>query len=112
MAINKPIIDAGPTYTRSRVKTVVGRITSAVPPAARIYVGENGVITSQAQDPEREGQILFYRDGSSLAVQMYVVVDISGRLTWKYVLPTAQMQNAANGKPWDPLAGFYDPLVS
>ena len=112
MAINKPIIDAGQTYTRSRVKTVVGKITSAIPPATRFYVDEDGRVAFQSQDPEREGQILFYRDGSSLAVQMYVVVSIGGTLTWKYVLPTAQMQNAANGKPWDPLAGFYDPLVS
>lgn len=112
MAINKPIIDAGPTYTRQQVKTVVGQITSAIPPTDRIYIDSNGDIIAEEQQPEVEGQMLFYKDGTSSVVQMYVVVLVDGDLTWKTVLPTSQIQNAANGQSWDPLAGFYDPLVS
>ena len=112
MAINKPIIDAGPTHTRQQVKTVVGQITSAAPPADRVYIDSNGDIVAEDQQPQVEGQMLFYKDGTSTVVQMYVVVLIGEELTWKTVLPTAQMQNAANAQPWDPLAGFYDPLVS
>ena len=112
MAINKPIIDAGPTYTRQQVKTVVGEITSVTPPNERFYIDSNGDRIIKDQQPAVEGQMLFYRDGTSPAVQMYVVVLVNGDLLWKTVLPVSQMQNAANGQPWDPLAGFYDPLVS
>lgn len=112
MAINKPTIAAGPTYTRERVQTVIGKITSVIPPGSRRYISENNTVIIENQTAEREGQMLFYRDGVAFDVQIYVVVTINNVLLWKPVLPTAQIQNSANGRAWDPLAGFYDPLVS
>ena len=45
MAINKPVIDAGPTETRKGEQISCVYITSAIPPADRTHV-ENGVFTT------------------------------------------------------------------
>jgi hydroxyacyl-ACP dehydratase HTD2-like protein with hotdog domain len=113
MAINKPIIDAGPTYTRERVQTVVLKHTNTVPPNSAILV-KDGVLTSESQLALREGQMLAYRDSAAADngfVLMYVVVTINSALTWVPVATGASYSNSYTGQKWDPNASFYSNLV-
>lgn len=99
MAINKPVISAGPTATRVGLRISCVPITNTDPTsgAIRRYL-ENGIIKTDAQTPQREGQMLAYSDGA--AITIYVVVDISGTLTWKMVGGVMGAYNTKTGKPW------------
>ena len=113
MAINKPIIDAGPTYSREDVETVVCKITNTDPVnnAARIIVLD-GKLQALSQIPLNEGQLLIYQNGTELTVTMYVAISISGALHWKQVVSVGEIVNNHTGQKWDPLARFYNPLAS
>ena len=43
---------------------------------------------------------------------MYVVVDIAGKRTWKRCGLLSGTLDPRTGKPYDPLAGFYSPLAN
>ena len=111
MAVNNPIIAAGPATTRANARTVVGTITSTIPPGFRVTVVD-GVIALVLQDPEREGQMLFYRDGSSLSVTGYVVVTIDSALVWKKVENWGIVIDPRTGLEKDPNLDFYSTLAS
>ena len=111
MAINKPTIAAGATYTRERAETVVVGLTSTIPPADRIAIID-GQWTRISQAPLREGQLLVHRHDGLRTGTLYVVIDIAGTLTWKQVKPFGDMQNPNTGKTYDSLAKLYDPLAS
>ena len=97
MAINKPIIDAGPTDTRKDEKISCVYITSAVPPADRTHI-VGGVVTTTPQPPAREGQMLAYK--TTAGVDLYVVANVGGTLTWKPVRLGTGYQSMATGQPW------------
>ncbi len=88
---------------------VVGEITGTEPPNDRVY-SLNGVLQIEEQNPEREGQMLFYQaPNSGQTVVMYVVVDYDGlgTLKWAPVVPNTVPIDPRSGKPKDPLYDFY-----
>ena len=88
---------------------VVGKITGTEPPNTRIY-SLDGVLQIEEQNPEREGQMLFYQaPNSGQTVIMYVVVDYDGQgtLRWAPVVPNTIPVDPRSGKPKDPLYDFY-----
>ena len=99
MAINKPVISAGPTSQRRGTRICCVPITNVDPTsgATRRYL-DNGLIKTDTQTPQREGQMLVLDDGATIT--MYVVVDISGTLTWKRVGGVMGAYNTKTGKPW------------
>lgn len=112
MSISKPIIAAGPTAKRDKAKDTKLFLSSALPGTERRYIDKNGQYVFDGQYPQREGQLFAYRDGSAPGASLYVAVDMNGTLEWKRVVPGLNIINSSTGKPWDPLAGFYDPLAS
>ena len=88
---------------------VVGKITGTEPPEQRIY-SLNGSPQIEEQNPEREGQMLFYQaPNAGQNVIMYVVVDYDGQgtLRWAPVVPNTVPVDPRSGKPKDPLYDFY-----
>jgi hypothetical protein len=109
-------IAAGPTYTRQRIKTVIGLITPAIPPNLRTVVAEDGTVEWQVQKARQEGQMLFYRNSANINpadsfVTMYVIVTIGGELVWKRVSNPLVFGNTFTGRNYDQNAGFYSPLA-
>jgi hypothetical protein len=105
MTIQNPIIDAGPTVSRAEVKTVLGPISTVVPPTP-VLVSENGSIVAKYQKPLREGQMLFVESSDGLSVTPYVVVTIGQELLWKRVFTAGVIQDPRTGKPKDPLLDY------
>lgn len=94
MAINSPRLVVEPTTQRYRSKETCVHLTSTIPPEDRI-VNENSRRTVVSQAPRFEGELLVYRDGT--LVQLYVVVDISGVLTWKIAKLLTQVKDGLTG---------------
>lgn len=111
MAINKPIVAAGPTTTRQQAETVVLRVSGTAPPDPRLFLDENGILAVEDQTPEREGQLLVFRPPGERFAYLFVVVDIQETFTWVVVSTHAVATDAATGKPWDPLANQYSILA-
>ena len=108
MSVSNPII-AAKSRTRKNTRMVVGKITSVEPPETRVFV-KDGVLQSEEQLPEIEGQMLFYRPpNSGQTVIMFVVVDYDGEgtLRWAPVVPNTVPIDFRSGKPKDPLYDFY-----
>ena len=114
MAVNNPIIDSGPSSTRSRNKEVIVREAGAVPPETYIK-SEDGVFSAIAQEAQRLGQFCYYREaaenGSRATATMYVVVDAGddeeagpSGLTWKPVRSEVTFIDTDTGKPWNPIS--------
>ncbi len=106
MAINKPIIDSGPTQSRAEAKTVVGRIDPVAPPQP--YVAKvNGEVTRFTNAAEREGQFVFVQPNGALSVSMYIVIQGPAELEWKRVYSAGFIVDPRTGKAKDPLFGLY-----
>lgn len=106
MAFDPNVIAAGVSAPRSRIKTVVIGNVPVAPPASYVVDG-----VTYTQPAERVGQIRFAReDPNTRKGNLYVVVEIDGVLQWKLVQLGGYI-DSATGKSWDPLAGFYDPLL-
>lgn len=112
MAINKPTIASGPVTTRQEAKTVVLTVSNAEPPGIRKYRTEDGFTVREAQEPEREGQMIVYRPDSTKLATLYVVVTIDGVLTWVQAQTRSRPYSSMTGEPWDPLAVQYSILAS
>ena len=117
MSLQFSVIAGAPVTTRADTKTVVGVLTDTVPPDPS-YSVVDGVLTTVDQYPEREGQMIFYRNGSELFVTMYVavIVDYVGDdqvlLDWKEVQNWGLITDPRTGLKKDPLLGFYSTLAS
>lgn len=96
MAINSSRLVVSPTTERSENKTPCVYVSNTIPPAGRIVVVD-GLSTFINQNAEYEGQLLCYTDGS--IVQLYVVVDIGGVLTWKLAHFITEYIDSTTGKP-------------
>lgn len=113
MAIENPRLAIGPTYKRDDLSTTVIDVHPIVPAPGATYERlevpndlTSNVLTIDTS-PQILGQIAAHKvDGK--AVQMYVVVDISGTLTWKRVEPIIGHLNTTTGREWDTLQ--YDIL--
>jgi len=89
MAIQNPIIAAGPTKSRVRIYDQPMAIGAGAPTGT----------------PDYEGQLYF--EFPTLGEQkyyIYVGVDISGTLTWVAVATQEYIDNYT-GKTWNPLSG-------
>jgi hypothetical protein len=99
MAINSGRIAAGPTNTRTTAKINCVNIASTAPPGERKYVDPStGNVVTDQQLPQREGQVLVYSTQNDTA--LYVVVDISGTLTWKRCAAITGYIDSTTGKPF------------
>lgn len=107
MSISRNIIDSGPSFSRKEVKTVAVVIAGVAPPESFLGKDKSGVFGLISQEPEREGQILVHRDGSSLEVVIYVVVNPSGTLFWAPVSQYGEITDPRTGEPKDPLYDLY-----
>ena len=110
MPIQNPIIDAGPTLSRTEVKTVVGNISNIIPPDDYVKVVD-GLLTIVNQTPLREGQFVFVQAAGELSVSMYIVVLVGGWLAWKRVYSAGVITDPRTGLPKDPNLGFYSTLA-
>lgn len=69
--------------------------------------------TEFTQQPEREGQMVAFVQSNSAAVEtatLYVVVNISGTLTWKPVVGISETIDSRTGLPYDSNLNFYSSL--
>lgn len=105
MTIQNAIIDAGPTLSRAEVKTVLGLISTVVPPEPTVDTS-NGIIAPVDQTAQREGQMIFVESSDSSYVTPYVVVTIGDELLWKRVFSAGVIQDPRTGKPKDPLYDY------
>ena len=104
MAINSPIIDAGPTKQRQYVTDQPVQ-THPVGPGetyADLVDGFRTVVT--VDPPDREGQVFFHverSEGRRLAT-MYVGVNFQDTLVWARI-STGTVRSTYSGRPWDPI---------
>ena len=114
MTIEKGYLTVGPTVTRGDAKAFAAAIVPASPPSSyvRPIPNSGGQAEIIEQPAEREGQIVFFRDQGSSLLQAYVVVSVDTVLVWKPVVSSIGTINSNTGQPYDPLAGFYNPLAS
>ena len=101
MAILPNRLVVGPTQERGEAEISCVSITNTVPPDSYVSLDDNGIKILVAQDPEYEGQLKVYADGS--LVQMYVVVNINSTLTWKQVKISTGLLNTSNAQPFSSL---------
>lgn len=107
MAVNNPIIAAGSTVTRANTKTVVGKLSSTIPPGNDNTVVD-GVFTPVGQSPQREGQALFVIDSTGRAATVYIVIETQpGTLEWRRAFPSGETVDPRTGMAKDPLYGLY-----
>jgi len=110
MAIQKPILDSGPTVSRAKTASVVLPLQDVVPPTLRYYPdGKGGLIFDpQQEDADSEGRIVCFFDPSSFpAVKLYVVADTGGgNYKWTKVRMRITYLDAYSGLPWNPRAGM------
>ncbi len=64
------------------------------------------------QPPGYEGELRAVDSGTDGVCRLYVVVEISGALTWKLVKPSSGTTDSRTGRPYDANAGFYSPLAT
>ena len=104
MAINNPIIAAGPSVERGKV--VDQRVQTHTAGPGETYLSfKDGVLANVTVDPpNRVGQVFFHvsTDGRNRLAIMYIGVDIGGTLTWAPTSPESTI-NGYTGKPIDPI---------
>ena len=102
MAINSGRLSVQPTIKQEDLKTTVVDIYPVVPGNPYVGTDENGALISVSTLPQLEGQIAMHKIDSEV-VEMYVVVDMSGTLTWKRTNLAFGLLNTTTGRPWDTL---------
>ena len=100
MAISPNRLVVRPTTERGDAKVSCVAITNTVPPTDALKI-VNGLPAIVSQSPEYEGQLKVYVDGS--LVQMYVVVDVGGTLTWKIAKMVTEFIDPTTGLPFSSL---------
>lgn len=104
MAINRPIIAAGATVSRSATFSQPVQVASVAPGETYRTTDSTGAVLDITVSANFEGQLYFQRVGSEVPYfyAMYVVVDIEGTLTWVPVDLTSKT-NQYTGRPFDPM---------
>lgn len=114
MAIeNGRIVSNSTRTTAQATQLFASSISSAGPGEERRYVDpDTGKLTIDQQQPLQAGQLFVYwSDRSFRFAELYIAVDIEGTLTWKQTRSLGVTEDKRTGKPWDPLAGFYNVLA-
>jgi hypothetical protein len=101
MTISPNRLVVRPTTERGDTKVSCVEIVNEIPPNSYIVKDENGTLAQVFQDPQYEGQVKVYVDGS--LVQMYVVVDVGGTLTWKIAKIVTEFIDPTTGQPFSSL---------
>lgn len=104
MAINSPIIAAGPTKQRGHVLDHRVQTYPAGPGGTYFSTISGSAAAYTVPEPTREGQVYVYtqNDSGNRFANMYVGVDISGTLTW-VPIDTIDYLNPYTGEPIDPM---------
>jgi hypothetical protein len=83
------------------------------PALATGVTANQDIYTEITQQPQREGQVVSVVEANSLGVStavLYVVVNISGTLTWKPVVGISKTIDSRTGLPYDSNLNFYSSL--
>lgn len=120
MAINNPIIDAGPTIRKVDTNTTVcPLIESNLPGTFTYYKIVDGVAESGTVFPQWEGQLLAVKIPDIPAVTLYVAVLVPlpqnstiTELKWREVSAGATYEDPRTGEEKDPAYDLYFPLAS
>lgn len=106
MAINKPLIAAGPTAPRDQITQKTLQVIGANPGETIQTVDESGnPVTITVGNPERVGQVyvsIKFADSRNKIAVMYVGVDIEGTLTWVPADMNRRI-NGYTGQKFDPM---------
>lgn len=119
MAINNPIIDAGPTISKADANTTVCLLIEPTSPGTFNYLKiVDGVVDSGTASPQWEGQLLAVKLDNIPAVTLYVAVsapipptDIVA-LAWRRVSTKVVFEDPRTGKEKDPAYDLYFPSAS
>lgn len=100
MAINKPIVDAGPTLDIEKGEAIKGTA----------FVNPRKAEDVLSTEPLRAGQLdsqSTVDDGSSAGIFLYVAVEVSeGVYEWKQCRPISGYIDTTTGREWDQTANF------
>lgn len=111
MAVNSPIIDAGPTVQKVDTLTVIAPLVEVATPGSFDYVRiVDGVPDFGTVRPQWEGQILFVKlQNISQATIFVAIADANDPLTieWKEVVTGVTFQDPRTGATRDPLSDLY-----
>ena len=112
MAINNGRI-TGPTAKRDRDKLLFVSHQWYGSPTDTIFYSDNGLPSVRhSLDPVAEGELYVQRESGTQYATLFIAIDIGGALEWKVAGSTVGVIDSNTGKPWDPLAPFYNPLAS
>lgn len=114
MAINNPIIDAGPTIRKVDTPFVACPIIETEgPPPLWTRVVTDGVLEAVYYDPQWQGQMIFTVPTGTTNVVIYIAVETSASfLEWKEVSTGVVYEDPRTGKEKDPTYDLYFPSAS
>jgi hypothetical protein len=112
MAINNPIIAAGPTIRKIDVQTTVAPLIEVEAPGSFFeYKTVDGVLQGVNHEPQWEGQMLFVKLKDFPAVTVYIAISITeGTITalrWREASVGATIIDPRTGKEKDPNYDLY-----
>ena len=111
MAINSPIIDAGPTVQKVDTLTVIAPLIEVATPGSFDYLRiVDGVPDFGTVEPQWEGQILFVKlQNISRATIFVAITDANNPLgiEWKEVVTGVTFQDSRTAEIRDPLSDLY-----
>ncbi len=111
MAVNSPIIDAGPTVQKVDTLTVIAPLIEVATPGSFDYLRVvDGVLESSTFQPQWEGQILFVKlQNISQATIFVAIADANNPISieWKEVVTGVTFQDPRTGATRDPLSDLY-----
>lgn len=99
-----PNLIVAPQLDKQKAKYIPVRLTNTIPPGS-VVSAINGE-TLLDQTPRFVGELCLYQSTSMRQAReghLYVVVDISGTLTWKRL---AFATHAGTGQEWNPYASY------
>ncbi len=111
MAINSPIIDAGPTIQKVDTLTVIAPLVEVATPGSFDYFRMvDGVPDFGTVQPRWEGQLLFVKLKNVQQVTIFVAIEDDsspGVLAWKEAETGVTYTDPRTGKAKDPLYDLY-----
>jgi hypothetical protein len=111
MAINSPIIDAGPTVQKVDTLTVIAPLIEVATPGSFDYLRiVDGVPDFGTVQPQWEGQLLFVKLKDVLQVTIFIAIEDNsnpGVFAWKEVVTGVTFEDPRTGETRDPLYELY-----
>lgn len=111
MAINSPIIDAGPTIQKVDTLTVIAPLIEVATPGSFDYLRFiDGAPDFGTAKPQWEGQLLFVKLKDIPQVTIFVAIEDDsnpGVFAWKEAETGVTYEDPRTGKEKDPLYDLY-----